>query len=346
MPKLNRRELHETSAAIFRAMGSAPEEAEEAAAHLARANLTGHDSHGIGMLPAYMRLFAEGKLVPNQTLRTVVDDGPILVLDADRGVGQRMAADAVRRGIERARELGACVLGLRNAAHIGRVGTYGELAASSGMIFVAFTNVATGPRLQAAHAGGDARIGTNPFVTAVPREAGPPVLLDMATTAIAAGKARVAMNMGKPVPENTLIDAAGRPTTDPSGLLQRHEGALLPFGGHKGGGLAFMCEVLGAVATGGFRADDPAGSGIVNSFLALVLDPGRLGMKNTALEAACAHLLASPVAPGYDKVRLPGDKETETYAVRDATGVEVDDTTWGDIVAGAQKLGLELRTAA
>ena len=344
MPKLSGAELHDMSVAIFRAMGSAPAEAEEAAAHLVRANLTGHDSHGVGMLPAYMRLFAEGKLVPNQALQTVVDDGPILVLDAGRGVGHRMAAEGVRRGIERARAVGACVLGVRNAAHIGRVGTYGEICAASGMIFVAFTNVATGPRLQAPHAGSDARLGTNPFVAAVPREGHPPVLLDMATTAIAAGKARVAMNKGVPVPENTMIDAAGRPTTDPSGLLQRREGALLPFGGHKGGGLAFMCELLGAAVTGGPRGDDPAGTGIVNSFLSLILDPGRLGMDSGAVEAACAHLLASPVAPGYDKVRLPGDKETEVMTRRERDGVEVDETTWGEIVIGARNLGVELES--
>ena len=346
MPTLSGKQLHDMAVEIFHAMGSAPAEAEEAAAHLVRANLTGHDSHGVGMLPAYMRLFAEGKLVPNQALQTVVDDGPILVLDAGRGVGQRMAAEGVRRGIERARTLGACVLGVRNAAHIGRVGTYGEICAASGMVFVAFTNVATGPRLQAPHAGSDARLGTNPFVVAVPRHDHPPVLLDMATTAIAAGKARVAMNMGKPVPDNTMIDAAGRPTTAPSGLLQRREGALLPFGGHKGGGLAFMCELLGAAVTGGPRADDPAGTGIVNSFLSLILDPSRLGMDAGVVEAACAHLLASPAAPGYDKVRLPGDKESETMARREQEGLEVDGTTWAEIVAGANGLGLDLKQAA
>ena len=94
MPKLSGKQLHDMSAAIFHAMGSAPAEAEEAAAHLVRANLTGHDSHGVGMLPAYMRLFAEGKLVPNQTLQTVVDDGPILVLDAGRGYGRACAEGA------------------------------------------------------------------------------------------------------------------------------------------------------------------------------------------------------------------------------------------------------------
>ena len=110
-------------------MGSDEIETKEVADHLVRANLTGHDSHGVGMLPAYVRLLQEGLLVPNQTSETVLDAGALLVIDARRGYGQRVTADAVRRAIGRARELGACVLALRNASHIGRIGTYGELAA-------------------------------------------------------------------------------------------------------------------------------------------------------------------------------------------------------------------------
>ena len=109
-----------------------------------RANLAGHDSHGVGMLPAYVRLLQDGLLVPNQTPHTVLDAGALLVIDARRGFGQRMTADAVRRAIGRARELGACVLALRNASHVGRIGTYGELAARAGCAFTAFVNVADG----------------------------------------------------------------------------------------------------------------------------------------------------------------------------------------------------------
>ena len=109
---------------IVRRMGSAAEETEEVADHLVRANLSGHDSHGVGMLPAYVRLLQDGLLVPNQTPHTVLDAGALLVIDARRGFGQRMTADAVRRAIGRARELGACVLALRNASHVGRIGTY------------------------------------------------------------------------------------------------------------------------------------------------------------------------------------------------------------------------------
>src|SRR3984957_4536407 len=142
MPTLPPHALKAVTHLIARRMGSEEGEATEVADHLVRANLAGHDSHGVGMLPTYVRLLHEGLLVPNQTADTVLDAGALLVIDARRGYGQRMAADAVRRAIARAKEIGACVLALRNASHIGRIGTYGELAARAGCVFTAFVNVA------------------------------------------------------------------------------------------------------------------------------------------------------------------------------------------------------------
>src|SRR5476651_1203076 len=127
MPTFPPHALQSVAHLIARRMGSDETEALQVADHLVRANLAGHDSHGVGMLPAYVRLLHAGLLVPNQTAATVLDAGALLVVDARRGYGQRMAADAVRRAIARAKEIGACVLALRNASHIGRIGTYGEL---------------------------------------------------------------------------------------------------------------------------------------------------------------------------------------------------------------------------
>ena len=149
MPSLTPQALRALTSLIVGRMGSNAEETEEVADHLVRANLSGHDSHGVGMLPAYVRLLQDGLLVPNQTPHTVLDAGALLVIDARRGFGQRMTADAVRRAIGRARDLGACVLALRNASHVGRIGTYGELAARAGCAFTAFVNVADGRDVQA-----------------------------------------------------------------------------------------------------------------------------------------------------------------------------------------------------
>ena len=342
MPRLTPHALYEFSHLIVRRMGSAEAEAREVADHLMRANLAGHDSHGIGMFPAYVRLLKAGLLVPNQTLETVVDFGAILIFDAGRGFGQRMAAEAVRRGVTRARETGACVLGLRNSAHIGRVGTYGEIATDAGLSFTAYVNVSDHLYAQAPYAARDARLGTNPFVTALPGPEGP-VLLDMATTAVAAGKIRVAYNKGQPLPDGVLIDVQGRPTNDPALYSRDHAAAMLSFGGHKGSGLAVLCEMMSTALTGGQRAEQDQKNGIVNNMLAILIDTARLGGVDAvrgAVGETVAHIRRARPAPGYDAVLLPGEPERLAAAQRRSEGVEIDDTSWRDIRAAALNAGV------
>jgi hydroxycarboxylate dehydrogenase B len=347
MPTFAPRALHALASLIVARMGSSPDETEQVADHLVRANLAGHDSHGVGMLPAYVRLLQDGLLVPNQTPHTVLDAGALLVIDARRGFGQRMAAEAVRGAIARARETGACVLALRNSSHVGRIGTYAEMAASAGMAFTAFVNVADGRDIQAPWACAEPRLGTNPFCTAVPGQPGdddgPALLLDMATTTIAAGKARVAFNKGVPVPEGSLIDADARPTNDPAGFIRDQTGAMLPFGRHKGSGLAIMCEIMAGAIGGGQRADEPTRGGILNSMLATVIDLARLGDPAAIarnVEATKSHIRSSRVAPGFDEILLPGEPERRAAQQRAHAGIEVDETTWHDIRQAAGKLGI------
>jgi len=347
MPSFTPQALHSLTSLIVSRMGSRPEETDEVADHLVRANLSGHDSHGVGMLPAYTRLLQDGLLVPNQTPYTVLDTGALLVIDARRGFGQRMAAEAVRRAIARARDTGACVLALRNSSHVGRIGTYAELAARAGMAFTAFVNVADGRNAQAPWACADPRLGTNPFCAAVPGLAGddeaPALLLDMATTTIAAGKARVAFNKGAPVPEGSLIDANGQPTNDPAGFIRDRTGAMLSFGRHKGSGLAVMCEIMAGAIGGGQRVDEPTRGGILNSMLATVIDLSRLGDPAAIaqnVEATKSHIRSSRLAPGFDEILLPGEPERRAAKRRAEVGVEVDATTWHEIREAAGTLGI------
>ncbi len=328
---------------IARRMGSDEAEATEVADHLVRANLAGHDSHGVGMLPTYVRLLNDGLLVPNQTPDIVLDAGALLVIDARRGYGQRMTADAVRRAIGKAKELGACVLALRNSAHVGRIGTYAELATSLGCAFIAFVNVADHRDVAATHGASEPRLGTNPFCTAVPGPDGKPMLLDMATTTIAAGKARVAYNKGVPVADDCLIDAAGDPTNDPTGFIRDRAGALKAFGLHKGSGLAVMCEIMATAVAGGQAAHHDSKGGVLNSMLAIVIDLSKIGDSGAiaaAVEATRAHVKSAQPVPGVAEVLTPGEPERLSAARRAAAGIEVDETTWSDIRAAASTLGI------
>ncbi len=343
MPTISSHALKAVSHLIARRMGSDESEAAQVADHLVRANLAGHDSHGVGMLPRYVQLLHEDLLIPNQTAETVLDAGALLVIDARRGFGQRMAADAVRRAIGRARELGACVLAFRNASHIGRIGTYAELAAAEGCAFTAFVNVADHHDMQATWGAAEPRLGTNPFCAAVPGPDGPAVMLDMATTTIAAGKARVAYNKGAAVADGCLIDDAGNPTNDPTGLIRDHTGALRAFGTHKGSGLAVMCEIMASAVAGGQGAFHPTKGGVLNSMLATIIDLSKLGDPAAIaanIQAVKAHVKSARPAPGFDEVLTPGEPEKRTTARRSDQGIEVDATTWRDIHSAAESLGI------
>jgi uncharacterized oxidoreductase len=343
MPIFQPQSLYAVARLMTHHMGCADSEAAEIADHLVKANLTGHDSHGVGMLPTYVRMLREGLLVPNQEAHTVLDSGPLLVIDARNGCGQRMAADAVQRAIDRARVLGACVLALRNSSHVGRIGAYAELATRSGCAFTAFVNVAGHNDIAAPYGSGEARLGTNPFCTAVPGANGRPVMLDMATTTIAAGKARVAYNKGLPVPDGCLIDPDGTPTNDPTGFIRDQAGALRTFGAHKGSGMAIMCEIMATAVAGGRGAFEPAQNGILNSMLAIVIDLSKLGDTDeiaARIEGTTAHIKSARPAPGFAEILLPGDPEHRSTAWRSEQGIEVDNTTWHDIRTAAVSLGI------
>jgi hydroxycarboxylate dehydrogenase B len=343
MPIIPAHALKAVTHLVARRMGSDEAEAAQVADHLVRANLAGHDSHGVGMLPTYIRLLHAGLLVPNQTAETILDAGALLVIDARRGYGQRMAADAVRRAIARAKEVGACVLAFRNSSHIGRIGTYAELAASEGCAFTAFVNVADHRDVQATWGSAEPRLGTNPFCAAVPGPEGPAVMLDMATTTIAAGKARVAYNKGLSVADGCLIDDAGNPTNDPAGFIRDHTGALRSFGTHKGSGLAVMCEIMAAAVAGGQGAFHEAKGGVLNSMLATIIDLSKLGDPSVIaadIQAVKAHVKSARPGPGFDEVLTPGEPEKRYSARRTAEGIEVDDTTWRDIRVAAGTIGI------
>ncbi|MGH7341022.1 MAG: Ldh family oxidoreductase, partial [Candidatus Rokuibacteriota bacterium] len=210
-------DLRRLTSAIVKAGGSAAPEADLVAEHLVRANLMGHDSHGVGMIPTYIRHLKAGLVVPNTRAKVVKDDGPMLMFDGGRGYGRPVAGEAMDAAIARCRDTGVVAMTLANAHHIGRVGAYGELASAAGLVSLHFVNVTDHRAIVAPFRGTDARFVTNPVCIAVPgTERHAPLLLDMATSAVAAGKIRVAKNAGKPAPEGALIDAKGQPTRDPN----------------------------------------------------------------------------------------------------------------------------------
>ncbi|MGN6389159.1 MAG: malate/lactate/ureidoglycolate dehydrogenase [Burkholderiaceae bacterium] len=343
--RINADTLHRFVRALWQAAGSSEREAGLVADHLVSANLAGHDSHGVGMIPRYVRSLGEGALQLNRHARVVRDAGAVLTVDGELGFGQVVAHEAMALGIERALRLGVCAVGLRNAHHIGRIGHWAEQCARAGLVSFHFVNVAGDP-LVAPFGGIDPRIGTNPFCAAFPRDGRPPLVLDFATSAIAYGKTRVAWNQGAAVPPGCLIDHAGRPTDDPAVMHTDPRGALLPAGGYKGYGLASMCEIFGGALTGGLttHADTVMrGSRIVNGMLSVLLDPKAFDAADAQAQADAfvEWVKASPLAESADRILAPGEPEQATRADRLAHGIPLDRATAEQIAGAARAAGME-----
>jgi uncharacterized oxidoreductase len=170
--------------AIVAAAGSHDGEAAQVAANLVEANLRGHDSHGVGMVPRYVDAVLEGGLAVNSHVAIRQDSGALLTLDGRQGYGQVIGQEAMELGAARAKEHGVCVVGLAHSHHLGRIGQWAEQCVDHGLVSIHFVNVLSRP-IVAPFGGRDARLGTNPFCVGIPRPGGEPILLDFATSKIA-----------------------------------------------------------------------------------------------------------------------------------------------------------------
>jgi len=343
--------LADLVAAVLRADGCAGAEARIVADHLVDADLRGHASHGVVRLPRYHAWIAEGRLVPNAPLSTLVDAGALLHLDGGGGMGQRLAGEATARGIERARAAALALVALRRAGHIGRVGAYAEQAAAAGLVSVHFVTVA-GSRLVAPFGSAGRRISTAPVCVGVPHGDGDPFVLDFATSMVAEGKALVAGMGGPALPEGALIDGAGRRGADPRALYgdtldgplpdpSAGPGALRAMGEHKGSGLALACELLAGALTGA-GTNGPTEHPFGNGMLSLLIRPEALDAPGFGAEVAAylGAVRADPPEAGVDRVRIPGEPERERRARHLAEGLPVAASVLDGVLATARVVGL------
>jgi uncharacterized oxidoreductase len=216
------------------------------------------------------------------------------------------------------------------------------MCAAAGLVSISFVNITDQRPAVAPWRGGDARFGTNPVTVAIP---GPspdrPIVADMATSRIAMGKVRVARNKSEQIAADTLLDAEGRPTTDPNVMYRRPRGALLTFAEHKGYALAFVCEILAGAVTGSgtMRPERQDEESVTNGMLLVVIDPARLaepGWIADEVRAMTDYVTASPPRNAAEPVLIPGDPERLMRAKRIAEGVPIDDETWREFAVAAR----------
>ena len=335
------------AARLLDAAGSPPDESRYVAEVLVRANLAGHDSHGILRLPQYVNAIRAGGLRPGAPMTVVRETRATAVLDGNRGWGPVAARRAMQLAIEKARAVGTGTVVVRGCQHVGRVGEYPTMAAAENLIGLAFVNSYAGGGTVVPWGGLQGRFAPNPIAFAAPSGEAWPILVDLTTSVIPEGKVRVALLDNKPLPPGCLIDAAGNPSTDPSVLYGSPPGFLLPLGGpvgHKGTGLAMMSELLGGVLSGAGTvgpATDHGGNGLcfqainIADFLPL-----------EEFIASAQHLIAwiksSPPAPGFAEVLIPGEPEYRTTQQRQREGIKVEDGLWEALSKTAEQVGASL----
>jgi uncharacterized oxidoreductase len=217
------------------------------------------------------------------------------------------------------------------------------MAAEAGKISLHFVNTTGAGILVAPFGGINRRLSANPIAAGIPLAGQRPLLLDISTCTLAEGKIRVALNKGVPVPEHCIIDPQGKPTTDPKVFYGDPPGAILPIAGHKGYGLAMLCEVMAGALTGGGCSDPARSRRVVNGMLSIYLDSSRFA-SDADFQADLARFIAwvkssEKAAPGTE-ILIPGEIEERTRQQRQRDGIDLDASTWSQIQATARSVGV------
>jgi LDH2 family malate/lactate/ureidoglycolate dehydrogenase len=318
--------LHRFCVDVLAALGADARTAEVVADALVDADLRGIDSHGIHLLDLYTRRMRDGLIDPRGVVTVVDDRGSVVHLDGGLGFGQPCGVQAIEIGIERAREHGIASVLARETTHLGALGYYTRRAAEAGCVALAFQN---GPTIVPPFGSTTPLFSTNPFSYAFPTAAEPPVVYDIATTAVAGNKLLLAKQRGDPeIPAGWANDDAGNPTTDTE---RASVNQLQWFGGHKGFGLAFLVELMAGVAANScFGTTEHTASAahgrtrVAKGFQFLVIDGNSymavddLGAR---VDALVREVHAGAPAPGCDRVYVPGEIEHVTRERRLADGI-------------------------
>jgi L-2-hydroxycarboxylate dehydrogenase (NAD+) len=319
----------------FVALDVPADDAALAAEVLLAADLRGIDSHGVARLPTYVGCLRQGMINPRPAVRVVRETPSTATVDGDNGLGLVVGPAANRIAIVKAAEIGTGWVSVRNTNHYGIAGYYVLRAIEAGLIGWSMTNSSA---IVAPLWGAEARLGTNPIAVGFPAGAEPPIVVDMATSAVAFGKVEIAARKQEPIPRGWAIGPDGHPTLDPSEVLR---GALLPLGstkelgGHKGYGLAIVVDLLCCALSGAnwgpwappFSPGLPSparsvGLGIGHFFGAMrvdaFLDPYEWGRQ---VDDFIQTMRATKPQPGTDGPLLPGDPERDAEADRTANGI-------------------------
>ena len=341
MPTIDASRLESTATRIFEALGAPVGDAAWIATLLVRANLRGHDSHGVIRIPQYAEAVRKETVDPKSPI-TVTAETPVMArLDGGRGFGQVVARRGMEMAIAKGKASGLAAVGLSRTGHVGRLADYAEMAAGQGLVAMLWVNAVHGLNV-APWGGSGRRLGTNPHAIGIPGAAGPAMVLDFATSVVAEGKMRVKKNRKQQAPLGWFIDAEGRPATDPEIFYGDPVGSLLTAGEHKGYGLSLAVEILGGILSGTGPAGPPPGV-FANGTLMICLDVERfvpLGDFHAQVAGLFGWVKSAKLAQGSKEILIPGEPEGRLEAERRRDGVPVEDETWNQIERVAAELNI------
>lgn len=324
---------------ILGAWGMAEDLATTTAEAMVETDLMGVDSHGISMLMMYEGQRARGQLDLAARPHVVRDMPSLALMDGGANLGHPVAAAAMMLAADKALAAGIGAVGVVNSHHFGAAGHYARLAAARGVVALIASSART--VLMVPTRGAMPMLGSNPLAFAAPIPGAPPLVLDMATTTVAANKVKVYELNGKPIPEGWVVDGEGKSITDSTAamaqIFREPAGGITPLGGaertggHKGYGLGLMVQILSATLTGASfspqrnRTQGAAEPDNIGHFF-LALDPRALrpdGGYAADIADMVAMLRATPPADAALPVLVPGDPEMTERARRLREGVPI-----------------------
>ena len=321
-------------------LGCPRDHAVQIAEVLLDAELRGYDDHGVYFLGELAGWFRSGALNPAPNISVVQESDAALILDGDGGCGVVPSFQAMRWCVERAAERGMAAAGLRRSGHFVAAAPYPTEAAQQGFIALATANVTP---LMPPPGGRTRTLGTNPFCFAAPSGGEHPIVFDMATTAIAGFKVRVAALEGRTLPDGLVANASGEPTNDPGEFLKG--GLLLPVGGHKGFGMALLVEILAGVLTGAqFGAGASVTNGKEGQFF-LAINPEMFMSRDeftSRMTELARHIRSSETIEGVNQIVLPGERGQRRAATYRAEGqVPLNPLGWKVLTEVCESVAVE-----
>ncbi|HUJ43658.1 MAG TPA: Ldh family oxidoreductase [Opitutaceae bacterium] len=337
------------AAALLHRGGLESEKASVVAEILVEADLLGHTTHGLQLLPLYLEELAHDRMAKSGAPRALADLPAAVTWDGMNLPGPWLVVQALALAIERAKINGTCAVVIRRSHHIACLAAYLQRVTEQGFMVML---TCSDPRMGAVapHGGRRGVFTPNPIAAAWPAD-GEPVIIDTSMSIASYGVARRFHQDKRRLPGPWLIDAQGRPSADPAVLFADPPGALLPIGGldhgYKGYALGLLVEALTSGLAGHGRADAPT-SWTSNVFLE-VLDPALFGglpefRRQTAWIAdACRR---TPPRPGFDRVRLPGEAGLHRRASQIANGVELHPGILPALEPWAARFGVPSPSAA